>query len=266
MGRGLKSACHCKPLFRMNLVVAIVDDEQHCTDRIIGLLNSYGDRIQFVCFDTADEAIKGINVLRPNVVFLDVELRDKTGFDVLSSLEHRDFCLIFTTAFQQYAIDAFKFSAIDYLLKPIAKDDFDTAMQKAFRKVEQEQLNEKINVLLSHISKESGPKKITLPSREGYTFINIPDIIRCEADVNYTHIYTSDGKKHTVSKPLKHLESLLMPHGFYRIHSANLINLEFIKSYTKSGYVTLLDNTQLEISVRKKDGFIKMLNDTSRSL
>ncbi len=250
----------------MQMIVAIVDDEQHCTDRLLTLLEPYSAKVKSVCFGSADEAVKGIDAIRPDVVFLDVQLHEKTGFDVLTSIVHRDFSLIFTTAHQQYAIDAFKFSAIDYLLKPVATEDFENAMQRAFQRAEQHQLRGKISVLLSHIAKETGPKKITLPSKEGYSFLNIQDIIRCEADVNYTHIFTTDGKKYTVSKPLKHIEALLSRHGFYRIHNSSLINLDCIRSYSKSGYVTLLDNTRLEISVRKKEGFIAMLNETSKGL
>ena len=201
-----------------------------------------------------------METLRPDIVFLDVQLNEKTGFDVLSSVSHRDFCLIFTTAYEQYAIEAFKFSAIDYLLKPIAKEDFENAMRKALQRVEQNHLNEKINVLLSHISKENNPKRISIPSKEGYSFLNITDIVRCEADVNYTHIFTLDGKKHTVSKTLKYFDGLLSHHGFFRIHSSHLINLNSVKTYAKSGYVTLSDNTKLEVSVRRKEAFIKVCN------
>lgn len=242
------------------MTIAIIDDEQHCTDRLLALLEPYSDRTETVCFDTVDGAIKGIGTLHPDIVFLDVQLHDRTGFDVLSSIPHRDFCLIFTTAYEQYAIEAFKFSAIDYLLKPIAKEDFGNAIRKAFERVEQNQLNERINILLSHLSKEHTAKRISIPSREGYSFLYITDIVRCEADVNYTHIFTMDGKKHTVAKPLKHFEGLLSRHGFFRIHNSHLINLNNVKSYAKSGHVTLSDSTRLEVSVRRKEEFMKVCN------
>ena len=240
------------------MTIAVIDDEQHCTDRLLALLQPYRDEIETVCFDTVDKAVRGIEIMRPKIVFLDVQLNEKTGFDVLSSVSHRDFCLIFTTAYEKYAIEAFKFSAIDYLLKPIAKEDFENAMRKAFERVEQNHLHERINVLLSHFSKENTTKRISIPSKEGYSFLNITDIVRCEADVNYAHIFTSDGKKHTVSKPLKYFEELLSRHGFFRIHNSHLINLNSIKAYAKSGYVTLSDNTKLEVSVRRKEAFIKV--------
>ncbi|WP_192350546.1 LytTR family DNA-binding domain-containing protein [Algoriphagus sp. Y33] len=242
------------------ITIAIIDDEQHCIDRVTAFLEPYGNQIRRLCFYTADEAVKGIDSLCPDIVFLDVQLYDKTGFDVLSAISFTDFCLIFTTAYEQYAIDAFKFSAIDYLLKPIDREDFDKAMRKAIKKVEQAQLNERINVLLGHLSPANIPKKIGIPSREGFSFLDISEIVRCEANVNYTELFTKDGKKHTVSKTLKHFEEILTTYGFFRIHNSHLINLSYVKGYAKSGYVTLIDNLKLEISVRRKDAFIKACN------
>lgn len=245
------------------MTVAIVDDEQHCTDRLLGLLKPYGHKVTTVCFDKADEAVKGIETCKPDIVFLDVQLNGKTGFDVLSAVSYRNFCLVFTTAYEQYAIEAFKVSAIDYLLKPVAADDFQQAMHKSFERLEQGQLNERIAVMFSQLSKENSAQRITIPFKDGYSFLKIRDIVRCEAEVNYTHIFTSDGKKHTVSKSLKHFEELLSRRGFFRIHNAHLINLDCVKSYAKSGYVTLLDNTKLQISVRRKEAFMKICSGTS---
>ena len=239
------------------ITAAIIDDEQHSTDRILTLLEPYAGKIKTICFATAEEAIQGIETLRPDIVFLDVQLHDKTGFDVLSGIAHHNFSLIFTTAYEQYAIKAFKFSAIDYLLKPIDANDFKNALQKALDKVKQNQLDERIGVLLSHLSTESPVRKISIPTKDGYSFLNISDIARCEADVNYTHIFTLGGIKYTISKPLKYFEGLLTVHGFFRIHNSHLINLNYVKAYAKSGYVTLLDNTKLDVSVRKREALVK---------
>lgn len=239
------------------ITAAIIEDEQHSTDRILSLLEPYAEKIKTVCFTTADEAIQGIETLRPDIVFLDVHLHDKTGFDVLSGTAHHNFSLIFITAYEQYAIKAFRFSAIDYLLKPIDANDFKNALQKALDKVQQNQLDERIGVLLSHLSTENSVRKISIPTKDGYSLLNISDIARCEADVNYTHIFTLGGIKYTISKPLKYFEGLLVSHGFFRIHNSHLINLSFVKSYAKSGYVTLLDNTKLDVSIRKREAFVK---------
>jgi len=255
----LKSVFRSKPLFKQRtmLTIAIIDDEQHCINRILELLEPYGDNLEIASFLTAEESIRGIEILRPAIVFLDVQLRGRTGFEVLSAITYRDFSLIFTTAHEQYAIAAFKCAAIDYLLKPIDESDFERAMRKAMEKVEQTQLAERIGILLSHLEKDNAPKRISIPYKEGYHFLDIRSIARCEADVNYTHILMADGQKYTVSKPLKHFEGLLAEHDFFRIHNSHLINLDYIKSYTKSGKVTLLDNLTLDVSVRKKESFIK---------
>ncbi len=237
--------------------VAIVDDEQHCIDHLVALLRPYGSEVDLLCFGSAEEAIVGLNAVRPDIVFLDVQLHNKTGFDVLSSLPKRDFSLVFTTAYETYAIEAFKFSAIDYLLKPVDKDDFEMAFQKAIDKVEQSQLTDRIKVLLSHISMENNPKRISVPSNDGYAFLLIEDIVRCQADVNYTHIFTTDGKKYTASKTLKHFEKLLEGQHFFRTHNSHLINLHYVTSYHKDGYAILSDGHKLEVSTRRKEAFIK---------
>lgn len=240
------------------MTVVIVDDEPHCIDRIVFLLRSYISPDHVSCFTTAEEAIKGIDELRPDIVFLDVRLGDKTGFEALAAVSYRNFKLIFTTAYEQYAIRAFKLSAIDYLLKPVEQEEFENAMQKALGKIARESLYDRIDVLLSHLSADNLPKKISIPSKQGYVFLDIAEIVRCEADVNYTHIFSKDGKKHTVSKPLKHFEELLGQHRFFRIHNSHLINMDDVKAYDRSGYITLSDHTRLEVSVRRREGFFKM--------
>lgn len=237
--------------------IAIVDDEQHCIDHLANLLKPHSAHMQLFIFENANDAIIGLEKIRPDIVFLDVQLHDKTGFDVLSSVSKRDFSLIFTTAYETYAIEAFKFSAIDYLLKPVDKDDFEMALQKATDKIEQSQLHDRVKVLLSHISTNNSPKRISVPSNDGYVFLLIEDIVRCQADVNYTHIFTTDGKKYTASKTLKHFEKLLEGDHFFRIHNSHLINLLYVNSYHKDGYAILKDGLKLEVSTRRKEAFIK---------
>ncbi|UBZ13499.1 LytTR family DNA-binding domain-containing protein [Flagellimonas marinaquae] len=238
--------------------IAIVDDEQHCINHLANLLKPHSADMQLFIFENADNAIIGLEKIRPDIVFLDVQLHDKTGFDVLSSVSKRDFSLIFTTAYETYAIEAFKFSAIDYLLKPVDKDDFEMALQKATDKIEQTQLHDRVKVLLSHISTNNSPKRISVPSNDGYVFLLMEDIVRCQADVNYTHIFTTDGKKYTVSKTLKHFEKLLEGDHFFRIHNSHLINLLYVNSYHKDGFTILKDGMKLEVSTRRKEAFIKL--------
>ncbi len=240
----------------------IIDDEQHCVDRVEKLLKPYEDILAVVgTYLTVETGIEGIENLHPEVVFLDVQIHDKTGFDVLKALNHYAFEVIFTTAFEAFAIQAFRFSAVDYLLKPIDEDDFKLAIDKLNTKIEAKDFSKKVNALLGNISKKDVQKKITIPTVDGLEFLEVSDIIRCEADVNYTTIFTKDGKKITVSKTLKSFEALLAHCHFFRVHNSHLINLDYIKKYTKGkgGYITLSDNSTVEVSTRRKDDFLRAI-------
>ncbi|WOD43700.1 LytR/AlgR family response regulator transcription factor [Hwangdonia lutea] len=241
----------------------IIDDEQHCIDRLVTLLKPHKNTVKLVGqFTNVKTGIDGVKALKPNVLFLDVQIHDSTGFDVLRALGHFDFEVIFTTSFEKYAVQAFKFSATDYLLKPIDKQDFDEALEKLYEKIEARDFSKKVEHLLANISQKDNHKKIAIPTAEGLEFLDVSDIIRCESDVNYTLVYTTYQKKIVVSKTLKWFENLLGNCNFFRVHNSHLINLDYIKKYTKGkgGYVTLTDNSVIEVSTRKKEGFLKVLN------
>jgi len=242
--------------------IAIVDDEQHCIDALLELLNHYSEHIDSIkTYGNVEAAVKGINSFKPDILFLDIQLQDQTGFDVLKQLRFKDFNLVFCTAFEQYAITAFKFSAMDYLLKPIAGEEFNETMEKLLAKSEKDALNGKMQVLMSHLeSSGQQHKKICIPTIDGYMFLKMQEIIRCQADVNYTYIFTADQQKFVVSKTLKHFEDLLKPPHFFRIHNSHLVNMDYIQKYTKGkgGFVTLSDQTVLEVSTRRKDEFLRL--------
>ncbi|MBD10231.1 MAG: DNA-binding response regulator [Flavobacteriaceae bacterium] len=240
----------------------IVDDEQHCINALLKLVEPISNTIKITnTFNSVDEALLKVQEISPDLVFLDVQINDKTGFDFLEELETIPFEVIFTTAHEKYAVQAFKFSAVDYLLKPIDEDDFTQAISKLNLKIEAKDFSKKVKSLLSNVTKNDGQKRITIPTSEGLEFLDVADIIRCESDVNYTTIYTNDKRSLVVSKTLKWFETLLQNAGFFRIHNSHLINLSYIKKYTKGkgGYVTLSDNSNIEVSTRKKEGFIKAL-------
>lgn len=240
----------------------IVDDEQHCINALLKLVEPISNTIKISdTFNSVDEALLKVQEISPDLVFLDVQINDKTGFDFLKELETIPFEVIFTTAHEKYAVQAFKFSAVDYLLKPIDEDDFTQAISKLNLKIEAKDFSKKVKSLLSNVTKNDGQKRITIPTSEGLEFLDVADIIRCESDVNYTTIYTNDKRSLVVSKTLKWFETLLQNAGFFRIHNSHLINLSYIKKYTKGkgGYVTLSDNSNIEVSTRKKEGFIKAL-------
>jgi two-component system LytT family response regulator len=242
----------------------IVDDESHCIDRLSRLLAETREPVQLAgTFRSVEEAAANIPRLYPDLVFLDVELQGKTGFDLLRQIHDITFEVIFTTAFEKYAIQAFKFSALDYLLKPIDTVDLQQALHKLQEKISKEEMAKKFEVLFDHLKNVQGvSRKISIPTVQGLTFLRINDIIRCEADGNYTTFYLQDKQKLKVSKTLKEYEDLLADCNFYRVHHSHLINLSHIKSYQKGkgGSVSMADDSEIEVSSRKKDDFLKKIS------
>lgn len=246
------------------LKVIIIDDEQHCVDRINKLLNQHKKTIDIVeiCTNVKDAKI-AIESIKPDVIFLDIHLHEKTGFDLLKQFTTIDFEIIFTTAFDSYAINAFKFSALDYLLKPIDEDELNNTIKKIKDKVSLKDVSKKVEVLFHNLEEKTNQvKKIAVPTLEGLTFIKVTEIVRCQSDVNYTHIFLEGNKKITVAKTLKHFEDLLEPYNFFRTHNSHLINLSFVEKYVKGkgGYVLMSDRTHIEVAVRRKEGFINKLS------
>ncbi len=242
----------------------IIDDEQHCIDRLSDLVNTYHYASVAICGTgrSVEEGINVITALQPDRIFLDVQLHDKTGFDLLRALPKSDYGIIFTTAYEKYAIQAIKFSAVDYLLKPIDKNDLNAALIKSANEISKKATSAKLDVLLQNTElKNKIPKKITVPTISGFEFLEVADIIRCKSDINYTTIYSLNKQKLVVAKTLKEFEELLADYNFFRIHNSDLINLAYIKSYNKGkgGSVLLTDGTEIEVSTRRKDDFLKRL-------
>jgi two-component system LytT family response regulator len=242
----------------------IVEDEQHCVDRLLYLISSYTNTLNIIAIcNTVSEGVKATNELQPDLVFLDIEINNQTGFDYLKQITNINFEIIFTTAFENYAIKAIKFSAFDYLLKPIDEDDFKGTIKRLNEKLLQPSISEQVEVLLHNLNSKEASKRITIPTAEGLIFLDIIDIIYCEADASYTHIFTTSNSKLTVSKPLKHFENLLQNNDFFRIHSAHLVNLNHVKKYTKGkgGYVTMSNNDAIDVSTRRKNEFLNLLSN-----
>ncbi|MBJ7882805.1 LytR/AlgR family response regulator transcription factor [Gelidibacter salicanalis] len=237
----------------------IVDDEPHCINRLTELVTPLENIALVGAYTSVEDGSHAILNLAPDLIFLDVQINDKTGFDLLKLVGKMGFEVIFTTAFDTYAVQAFKFSAVDYLLKPIDFDDLTQALDKVNEKLERKDFEKKVETLLSNLHKQDLHKKISVPTSEGLTFIEVSEIIRCQSDINYTHIFLNGNKKITVSKTLKSFEALLSECNFFRIHNSHLINLECISKYIKGkgGYVTMVDGTYLEVSTRRKDEFLK---------
>jgi len=238
----------------------IIDDEQHCIDRIEKLINDYGKNLNIIATcSTVEDALKKTDALNPDLVFLDIEIHDKTGFDYLEQLGEFDFHLIFTTAFDNYAIKAFKYSAMDYLLKPIDNDDFIKAIERLNKRVSAADTEVQIKMLLNNLKKEDHKKTIRIPTLDGFEILEIRNIIHCQAETSYTHIFTEQ-QKYMVSKSIKFYEDLLKDANFFRIHNSHLVNINHIKKYTKGkgGYVTMSNNSTVDVSTRKKEEFLKL--------
>jgi two-component system, LytTR family, response regulator len=246
------------------ITTIIIDDEQHCIDRLTKLLiEKFTNSINLLgAFNNIEDGLKAINNLQPQLIFLDVQIHDKTGFDLLQQISNVDFDVIFTTAYEKYAIQAFKFSALDYLLKPIAADDLGEAINKLKVKFSKNDMSFKIDSLFHNLKNiHTGTKKICVPVITGIVFLDIIDIIRCESDVNYTTIFLKDKQKLVVAKTLKEFEEMLIEYNFFRVHNSHLINLNYIKSFNKGkgGFVTLSDNSVIEVSTRRKNDFLKTI-------
>ena len=187
-------------------------------------------------------------------------MQRESGFDLLTRIKNIGFEVIFTTAHSEYAIKAFKFSAIDYLLKPIDIAELKRAIGKVDKKMNGD-ISTRLQHLIQNLQPAQGNHKLALPTLDGLVFVKVSDIIYCEASSNYTEIIVQDGKKYVVSRTLKEYEDLLTGHNFYRIHNSYLINLNAIKKYIRGegGYVVMNNDQSLTVSKRKKDGFLEKI-------
>jgi len=243
----------------------IIENEKPQSDYLAKHLEKYFPEItlQAVC-DNIPEGIDKVNQLHPQLLFLDVELPPYTGFDLLEKTRSVNYEVIFTTSFNKYAIKAIKFCALDFIEKPYGVEDLKEAIER-FKNKQHQGTARKIDVLLSNLQvQHKQGTQIGLPVLGGLEFIRVEDIIRCKSSNNYTDIFLTQGKFHTITKTLKYVEDLLKDHQFYRIHDSHLVNLSHIKSYKKGGeggVVLLNDNTEVDVSRRRKEGFLTTLSD-----
>jgi two-component system LytT family response regulator len=238
----------------------IIDDEQHAIENLKFELNQHCPAVNIIAESTnSKDAIKLINNLRPDLVFLDIEMPWMNGFDLLQKVTHLDFDLIFVTAYDKYAIKAFKFSAIDYLLKPVSGEDLKLSMTRVLKKKSKFN-NQHLETLLQNLKHEKvNPlEKIVLPTMNGLEFIQVDDIIRCESDSNYCNLVLLNDRSIYLAKTLKEIESLLVDHNFIRVHQSHLIAEKYITKYlnTDGGYIVMINGDKLPISRIKKNQFL----------
>jgi two-component system LytT family response regulator len=238
----------------------IVDDERRCRDTLSRLLAVHCPQIREVAqCDSVDAACAAIATHRPDLVFLDVMLPDGTGFDVLERLDPVGFKVIFTTAHEQYAIRAIRFSALDYLMKPVLSSELLDAVNRAAASPAGTAASaSQIRLLQHNLAADTDRAKIALPTLAGFQFVELSDIVSCEARRDYTECLLSCGDALLVCRTLKQFEELLTGHGFFRIHHSHLINLRHLRSYVrgKGGYVVMSNGREFEVSVRRKEEFI----------
>ncbi|MGE7774288.1 LytR/AlgR family response regulator transcription factor [Chitinophaga sp. NPDC101104] len=241
----------------------IVDDEQHCIEALHTMLTKKCPDVTVLAgVKSVQEARNVIDELRPDLVFLDVEMPHQNGFELLKQFDRIPFDVIFTTAYEQYALKAIKFNALDYLLKPFSIQE----LQEALRKFHERRQNRPepgmapLEMFLQNMKTlQQTNKKIALPTINGLVFMPVQQIVRCESTGNYTKIFFTDRKQLLVSKPLKEFEELLTDVDFFRVHNSHLINLQQMDSYIQGegGFALMSDGTQVEVSRRRKAEFLR---------
>jgi len=245
------------------LKAIIIDDEPRSRQSLIQKIVMSCKDVEIIAeCENGEQGIAAIEEQKPDIVFLDVEMPRMNGFTMLQQLSNRDFELIFTTAYDHYAIRAIKFSALDYLVKPVEVEELKEAIERVKQKREKDTTNERLETLLYNLMNEKNQSnRIAISSIEGLQFVEINDIIYLEAESNYTIIYISSAEKITVSKTLKDFEELL-PHAvFIRIHHSWIINKKHVQKYLKGegGQVIMSNGKTLDVARRKKDEFMKAI-------
>lgn len=243
----------------------IVEDEIKSRETLRAMINRYTDDVLVLGeADGVEEGVALIKAIKPDLVFLDIQMPDGSGFKLLEKFKEPDFEVVFTTAYDQYAIKAIKFSALDYLLKPIVPDDLKAAVEKLKRRSgRSDTRNISYKTLKTNLGEGTGvPSRIVLSTSEKVHVVEIDTIIRCESDNYYTKYFFQDKTSLLVSKTLKETESLLKEHRFIRTHKSHLVNLNYIVSFIKGdgGGVKLRDGSLVPVSRRKRETLLEVLN------
>ena len=240
----------------------IIDDELDCCETIAALLGSFCPDVELTgIYHNGAEALPIILQKQPDLVFLDVEMPKMNGFEMLEQLPQVNFDIIFTTSYDQYALKAIRFSAIDYLLKPIDREELQKAVQKV-RMRSQRNMSQQVEILMQKLHQPTKPVgKIALPTMEGLQMIPVDSIISCESDSNYTILLLKSKKKIIVSSTLKEMEEVLEDHSFARVHRSYLVNLNEVEKYVKGegGYLIMSDGSMIDVSRNKKELLLKKL-------
>jgi two-component system, LytTR family, response regulator len=242
----------------------LIDDEVNALDVLEMQLNNYCTGISIIekC-EGGEKGIAAIRLHKPDLVFLDIEMPGKNGFDVLNETQGLAYDIVFTTAYDQFAVKAFKCAALDYLLKPVDILELKAAVEKTRAKKENTGLEDKIKILFEQFGQVQQPsaQRIALPAGDAMQLFAPDDIIRCESDSNYTYVFLAGGKKLLLAKTLKEIEETLRGLSFFRVHQSHLVNMNHINKVVKGegSYLTMTDGTSIPVSRNKKEAFMELL-------
>ncbi len=243
--------------------IVIIDDEPDARELLKAYVRMFFPEMEVI--GEADSVLEGkkiIDELKPHVVFVDIQMGDGTGFDLLNKFERPEFSIIFATAFDDFALKAFKYNALDYLLKPIAPEDFKQAMKKILSLNRQESFYDQLQQLMKHV-KNKDDERIALHAAEGLILVKTKDIRRIEGEGNYCTIYQTNGERIVVTKSMKEFEEMLPEAQFSRTHQSHIVNFDFVKKVLKEdgGYLMLDNGEKIMISRRKKEEVIRLFEN-----
>ncbi len=243
--------------------VVIIDDEQRTRELIAKMIESFDLGVEtFPIGESVESGIKAIEAINPEIVFLDIQMPDGTGFDLLKQIKDKKFEVVFITAHEEFAVKAIKFSALDYILKPIDPEELRNTVIRAIESIGHKKENSQFEALHSNMQ-PTQKRRLVLKTQESVHVVDLENIVRCESDRNYTSFFLFDGKRILVSKTLKDYETLLSAHNFLRVQQSHLINLDFVDRFDKKngGSVVMKDGSEVPISPAKKDLFFQILEN-----
>ncbi|MFD2932784.1 LytR/AlgR family response regulator transcription factor [Spirosoma flavum] len=243
------------------MTAILVDDEKHCRDVLALLLAKYCPEVRLLasCAD-GEEGLNAIEQHHPDLVFLDIEMPGMSGFDMLKDCRFTGFRVVFTTAYNEYAIQAIRHNALDYILKPIDKDELHQAVSKAETTLSSRPTTQ-VDNFVAYLNRQKTGDRIALPTMEGLQILQSEEIYYCESDGGYTHFFLTSGKTILISKTLKEVEEVLESKGFCRVHHGYLINLRYVQKYIRGdgGEVIMANNKNIPVSRNKKQEFLAFL-------
>lgn len=242
----------------MKQIALIVEDEPRSRITLRNLLGKYCPAVEVIAeASSVEQGTAAIIHYKPDIVFLDVRLNEGTSFDILNNFKEFDFKIVFTTAYDNYALQAFKYHAIDYLLKPIDPDQLIELSERLEKIIKVDELVKKLSN-----KEENRIQKLAIKSNNGTHYIDFHDLIRCEADSNYTNFYLSDGCKIVSAKSLKEYEETLTGNNFLRVHKSHLVNLEYVVKFeSSSSSIVLKNGTHIEVARRRKESLISLMKN-----